>query len=400
MTMTWLDCVWVDRHGRPRVVAAPETDVDDALGTVRITAREAGWDIDGRLLRLAPDVASRRPSPWDPRRDVVLCDLLDLDGTPSDLCPRVVLKRALSRAVDAGYRVVAAAEVEFHLTDDDGEPVSRRIDNYGIVEGAGFEDILRDVRALDDAGVPVTATNPEYGGAQFEVNLRHEDALQAADAVTLLRSWIGVAARRGGLRATFAAKPWPDGSGSGLHLHQSLWRGDANAFFDAGGLSREGEGYLAGLLGGITELTPLGSPTPSAYRRRSDGSFCPTAVCWSGDNRTVAVRVLTEEEAATRIEQRDAAANANAHLALAGQLTAGLRGIEQGLVPPAAVRGNAYGRRDLPTLPRTLHEALDAFAVSSLAVSVLGKEARDTLIAALTEASDADLAGRPLSEAW
>jgi glutamine synthetase len=399
MTAGWLDYAWVDRHGRARMVTAAAAP-GDALEAVTISARDAGWNLDGRALRLAPEEATRRPSPWEADRDVILCDLLELDGKPSALCPRTTLKQALARAAAGGYEVVAAAELEFHLATPEGEPVSRRIDNYGIVAGAAYEDVLREVRGLRRAGVPVTATNPEYGGAQFEINLHHEAALAAADAVTLLRAWIGVIAGRHGLTATFAAKPWADGSGSGLHVHQSLWREGRNAFFDGEGLSREGQAYLAGLLAGIAELAPLGSPTPSAYRRRSDGSFCPTSACWGGDNRTVAVRVLAEDEGATRIEQRDAATNANVHLTLAGQLTAGLRGIEAGMAPPAAVVGNAYPRRDLPPLPRTLAEGLDAFSQSALAEAVLGAEVRDAFADVLREASDADLAGRPLPEIW
>lgn len=400
MTPRWLDCTWVDRHGRARVVAAPLDRGGEVLEGVEIAAAEAGWDVAERWLRLRPDVGTRRSSPFDPDRDVVLCDLVELDGSPSPLCPRTTLKRALAAATAAGYEVVAAAEVEFHLATPGGDPVSRRIDNYGIVAGAAHENILREVRGLRRGGVPVTASNPEYGGAQFEVNLHHEDALAAADAVTLLRGWVDVIARGHGLRASFAAKPWPDGSGSGLHLHQSLWRGTRNAFFADGELSAEGGSYLAGLLGAMTELTPLGSPTPSAFRRRSDGSFCPTSACWGGDNRTVAVRVLAATEGATRIEQRDAAANANVHLVLAGQLSAGLCGIDRGLEPPAAVAGDAYARSDLPPLPRTLHEALPAFSGSELAAAVLTPEVRDALAATLRQAADADLTGRPLEEAW
>lgn len=398
MTQTWRDYAWVDRHGRVRTVSASADD-DALVGAVRISAQDAGWPIGGRWLRLAPDEASCRPSPWQPDREIVLCDLVEEDGSPSDLCPRTTLKRALAVAAGVGCEVIAAAEVEFHLSDLDGNPVSRRIDNYGIVAGAAYEHILGEVRALRASGVPVTGSNPEYGGGQFEINLLHEEALRAADAVSLLRSWIAVIAGRYGLRATFAAKPWPDGSGSGLHFHQSLWRGSENAFFHDGALSRMGEHYLAGLLDALPELAVLGSPTPAAYRRRSDGSFCPTTVSWGGDNRTVAVRVLADDAATTRIEQRDAASNANIHHALAGQVRAGMRGVALSLEPPPRVDGNAYDI-EAPPLPRTLHEALALFADSQLAGEVLGEEPCGLMVTELSAAVAADLAGQPLLEVW
>jgi glutamine synthetase len=393
MSVRWVDLAWPDRQGRLRVASVPAEAMAEAARAIAVAPADIGWPGIAGPLTLEPDTTAY-PVPWAPDREVRLCFLLGPDGAPSPACGRSTLARALHAAGREGYDVVAAAEVEFFLlATPGGDPVYDAIENYGIVAGARFERVLGQVRALRNAGVPVMASNPEYGGGQFEINLRHGAALQAADAVVLLRTWTGIIAAREGLAATFVAKRAPDASGSGMHVHQSLWRGDANAFWDDGRLSASGEGYLAGLLDGMAELAPLGSPTALGYTRRADGSFCPTSVCWGGDNRSVAVRVLVEEEPTTRIEQRDAAADASPYLAMAGQLTAGLRGIADGLRPPAAVEGNAYGRTDLPRLPRTLEEAAALFEGSDLAREVLGDEAHASLCGTLAAEVGDQLAG-------
>lgn len=390
--MSWVDLAWPDRDGRLRFVSVPREGMAEAARAIRVDPARIGWSGLPGPLTVEPDSTGYRMS--NGHGEVRLCHLIGPDGEPSPACGRSTLSRAVAAAARAGFSVIAAAEVEFHLTNGDGAAVYSEIENYGIVAGARYERVMRQVRGFRAAGIPVYATNPEYGGGQFEVNLVHGPVLEAADAVTLLRAWTGAVAAREGFRATFAAKPWPDASGSGLHVHQSLWRNGENAFWrDGGGLSEPGRSYLAGLLDALPELAPLGSPTPLAYTRRSDGSFCPTTVCWGGDNRTVAVRALADEPAATRIEQRDAAADANPHLVMAGQILAGLRGVFGEAEPPDPVEGDAYARTDLPRLPRSLPEALPLFEASGLARVVLGDEAHAILCSHLGALVEAELAG-------
>ena len=390
-----IDLAWPDRQGRLRVATVPAEREAEAVASIAVEPASLGWPTLAGPLTLVPDSRAYR-SPWSTDRSVRLCTLLGPDGELSPACMRSTLDRALERVWRGGYHVVAAAEVElFLLRRPGGEPVYSPIENYGIVAGAPYEGVMGQIRGLRRAGVPVVATNPEYGGGQFEVNLRHGDAARAADAVVLLRTWGGVIAAREKLAATFAAKPAPDASGSGMHIHQSLWHDGDNAFWDNGALSAVGRGYLAGLLAGLAELAPLGSATALAYTRRTDGSFCPTTACWGGDNRTVAIRVLVEDEASTRIEQRDAAADANPYLALAGQVTAGHRGVVERLEPPPPVTGDAYARTDLPPLPRTLEEAASSFERSGLAREVLGEEAHGDMCASLAREVSAHLAGAP-----
>ena len=247
--------------------------------------------------------------------------------------------------------------------------------------------MLRPIRALRNNGVPVTASNCEYGGGQFEVNLHHGDALAAADQIILLRSWGREIAEGAGYGISFDAKPWPENSGSGMHFHQSLWAGEQNRFWspDTDQMSADGQAYLAGLLEAMAEMTVLGSPTSRAYLRRDDHSFCPTAVCWGGDNRTVALRVIAESEAVARIEQRDAASDANPYLPLAAQIIAGLSGLERSAVPPPMTTGDAYSQRDLPPLPASLEQALTLFEQSALANELLGQQAHAKMVGILKD---------------
>ena len=207
--------------------------------------------------------------------------------------------------------------------------------------------------------IPIEASNPEYSGGQVEVNIEYGPALAAADRATLMRSLVRVLARKAGMNVTFMAKPWTDEAGNGMHVHQSLWRDTRNAFSEGDGLSQVARHYAAGLLSRIREYALLGSPTPNAYHRRSDHTFAPTRVCWGADNRTLAVRAITDRPKSTRLEQRDAAADCNVYLALAGQIAAGLEGVREHREPPPPAVGDAYAREDLPDLPRTFLNAYE-----------------------------------------
>ena len=397
MSTELLDLAWPDRDGHLHFATVAGDEVSDAAGEIAIDPEEIGWPGVPGPLRPLPD-GSLYGAPHPSGRSIQLCTLLGADGEPSPACSRSVLRRATHAAAEVGLSVIAAAEIEMFLVGDDGRPVYEAIDNYAIVRAAPYEHVLRAVRALAASGIPVIGTNTEYSGGQFEVNLRHGAALEAADAVCLAKSSIAAVAGLEGFGVTFAAKPWPEHSGSGLHWHQSCWRGEKNAFREDGSLSGPGRAYLAGLLAGIAELSPLGSPTALAYTRRSDGSFCPINASWGEDNRTTAVRSMVEGEGGTRVEQRDAASDANPHLSLAGQVHAGLAGINAKLELPEPVEGNAYADASLPKLPRTLDDALSKFRHSELGRSVLGATAHASFVASLEGEAEAGLAGLAVTD--
>ncbi|MCB0877239.1 MAG: glutamine synthetase [Solirubrobacterales bacterium] len=379
-----VDIAWPGFDGRLRHETVAADELGTIMGSIALTGEELGWPGLSAVCHPAPDPAGV-PSPWHPGREARLCRLVDATGRPDAGCSRSALARAVDRAASVGAEPVMAAEVEFLLRRGaDGDPVYPYIENYGIVAGAPYEPILGAVRALGFGPVRVTASNPEYGPGQFEVNLSHGPALAAADAVALLRSHAEGLARSRGLEADFSAKPGAELSGNGLHVHQSLWSHGRNRFW-SDGLSAEGRAYLGGLLASLRELAAIGSPTEEAYLRRESGSFCPTVVTWDGDNRTVAIRALADAEPATRLEQRDAAADANPYLVFAGQIHAGLDGIDADTDPGPRTRGNAYARDDLPAVPTGLAEAFELFEASALAVRVLGCNAHESFCTALSD---------------
>lgn len=340
---------------------------------------------DGPGLMALPDWTSRRSNPWDERSQIVVAQLRELDGAASALCSRSALRGVLGLAATNGLEIRAAAELEFFLLDPASKrPVFDEIHNYSITKAAELEYVLGPVRnELSRMDIPIEAVNPEYAGGQIEVNIRYEQALAAADSAILARHFIREVTRSRGLDATFLAKPWTDRAGSGMHIHQSLWRDGQNVMQESGDLSRIGRSYLAGLLRHMRELALLGSPTPNAYHRRADYSFAPTVIAWGIDNRTLAVRAIVESPEATRVEHRDASSDCNVYLAMAGQFAAGLQGVRERMVPSAPVTGDAYLRDDLEKLPQTFHEAFQLFRESSFARRTLGAALTDSLLAVL-----------------
>ena len=238
-------------------------------------------------------------------------------------------------------------------------------------------------RELTAIGIPVEASNPEYSGGQVEVNLRHGPALASADRATLLRWLTRRLAREAGLDATFMAKPWTTRAGSGMHVHQSLWRDGRSVFHDAGALSAAGRSYVAGQLAWMRSLSLLGSATPSAYHRRVGYSFAPTVVCWGGDNRTLAVRAIVGGVTGTRVVQRDAAADCNVYLTFAGQFAAGFDGMTRRLEPPGPVRGDAYAQTGLALLPVTFLEAFSLLEADPVARALVGAATAGAYLRAL-----------------
>lgn len=382
----WVDVYWSDLIGRCRSVrvAAAAAARGVRLRRSLVAAGFSGPGPEAGDVLLVPDWDSARPNPWDGNAQVVLGNLMGSDGQPDASCSRSALRALLGRAATDGLEIQAAAELEFYLIDPaTRRPIYDEINQYSLTKGAELEFLLQDLRErLAVLGVPVEAVNPEYAGGQAEVNIKYTEALAAADRAVLTRHFVREMARSHGLDATFMAKPWTEQAGSGMHLHQSVWRvpaasaetggARANLFHSADGLSNEGNAYIAGLVRYMRELVLLGSATPNAYHRRADYSFAPTRICWGADNRTLAVRAITGSEGSTRVEQRDAAADCNIYLAMAGQFAAGLTGFAARWTPPDPVTGNAYTRTDLPLLPESFPEALDLLASSDLARTALG----------------------------
>jgi glutamine synthetase len=240
-------------------------------------------------------------------------------------------------------------------------------------------DMLYACEALD---LRAFAANHEFMNSQYEINIEHSEALDAADRGFLLKTAVKELAARQAMVATFMGKPFNDQGGSGFHVHLSVEQGGENAFDAKKGLGPLRSSFVAGLLEHGPALTALLAPTVNAYKRLVPDSLAPTHVNWGLDNRTAFVRVPNEHGARSRIEVRGGDGSACAHLAVAALLLAGFDGIERGLEAPAPVSGDAYRADEAGVpLPRDLGSALAALEADEWLRSELGEGLVETFLA-------------------
>ena len=322
------------------------------------------------------------PIPWEP--GVAFCmgraEGMDHQVVPID--PRQALVRQIERASAMGYDVSCGTEVEFYLLDPETkQPRDSGIQVYGLERAAELEHVLGPIRSqIDEMGLQIEQSNPEYAAGQVEVNLRYGPALEAADRLVMFRSLVKQLAAQHGYLATFMAKPFFEESGNGFHAHYSLWKNGANAFAEGGKLNATGRSFLAGLQQRMPELALCGTTTPNGYRRRQPFSFCPTNTCWGVDNRTVGLRIIHGKDSAVRVEKRDASADCNPYILLAADIAAGLDGIEQGLEPGPETTGNAYEDESATPIPADIGEAIALAKDNDWLKGVLGELVHTLLI--------------------
>lgn len=351
---------------------------DYALDLIEVG--EYNWARGYPDVFLQPDLGTLRLVPWKPRTALVFCDLADHDGRPAPLSPRTVLRGAEERCREAGYEPYFALETEFFVLDPETlRPPTARNPVYSLHDNFQLEPLLMQIcDALETAGLPVEACGGEYAPGQVEINLTPSNPVGAADDLLFFRYAVKQLAERNGYLATFMGKPFSELSGSGLHVHQSLWLPEmrGNVFWDAesAGLSEPARRYAAGLLRYLGEAHLIAAPTPNAYRRAAGHSFAPTNLSWGRDNRSVAVRALTRGSGGTRWETRVAAADANPYLVLACQLSAGLAGIAEELQLAPQMSADAYTSTDAEPLPAHLAGAIERLRDSTFAQEALGKE--------------------------
>jgi glutamine synthetase len=322
------------------------------------------------------------PTPWEPGVAFCIGRAEGMDHKPVPIDPRVALVRQVERARAMGFEVMAGTELEFYLVDAQTRlPRDNDIQVYSLSRAAELEHVLGPIRSqINEMGIPIEQSNPEYGPGQAEVNIRYDEALLAADRVVMFRTLVKQLAATQGYIATFMAKPYIDQSGSGFHTHYSLRKDGKNAFSSNGKLNELGMQFLAGLQRHMGESALAGSLTPNAFRRRKPYSFCPTNNSWGYDNRTVALRVIEGAPAAVRIEKRDAAADCNPYFLLACDIAAGLDGIEHGWEPTPPCLGDAYADDRFEPLPTDLPSAIAAAKGSAFMERVLGKDLLSVLL--------------------
>ncbi len=354
--------------------------------------------IDESDMIAMPDPTTFAVLPWRPRERGVarmFCDIQQPDGTPFEGDPRFVLKRQLKRAADLGFTFYVGPELEFFYFKSSEKP-------EGLDKGGYFDltplDVASDLRrqtvlTLEDMGIGVEYSHHEVAPSQHEIDLRYTDALTMADNAMTYRLVVKEVALANGVYATFMPKPLPNENGSGMHTHQSLFRGDRNAFFDASDeyhLSPIAKAYMAGLLRHAPEFTLVTNQWINSYKRLMPGYEAPVYLTWARRNRSDLIRIPQYKpgnEVATRLEYRAADAACNPYLAFAVMLAAGLEGIEREypLQPPTEenvfeIKAEERARRGIESLPGSLKEAIQAFSASDFARRALGDRVFESLI--------------------
>ena len=342
---------------------------------------------------MKPDLETLRPVPWLDGTAMVLCDILDHhshEAVPH--APRAILKKQVERAAAMGLSPVMATELEFFLFDGTHDQIARNgfrnlqtISNYNedyhIFQTTKEEGVMRPVRNnLRAMGIPIEGSKGEAEAGQEELNIRYADALACADNHTIAKHAVKEIAHLNGYAATFLPKWHHDRVGSASHVHQSLWKEGANAFFDSGrdlGKSALMDHYMAGLIAYAPEYTCFMAPYINSYKRFAKGTFAPTQTVWSVDNRTASFRLCGEGTKAIRVECRIPGADMNPYLAQAAMLAAGLAGIEHELPLPPALSGNAYSDDDTNHIPRTLRDAREAMMASRMLRDAMGDDVID-----------------------
>jgi glutamine synthetase len=344
-------------------------------------------------FRPIPDFETLRVASWQEKTALVLCDVYFDDRRELvPYAPRGILRRQVARAAERGFTPMAASELELYVFNDSYEtaatkgyinlePMGRVIEDYHILQGTKEEFLIADIRShLERSGVPVESSKGEWGPGQQEIGLRYAPAIEMADRHSIYKHAAKEIAWKHGKAVTFMAK-WDERyAGSSCHIHMSLWNESGKkALFD--GTESLGpircsptfRHFLGGWMAHIREFFAFFAPYPASYKRYVAGSFAPTGIAWSYDNRTAGFRIVGHGPS-LRIECRMGGADANPYLAFAATLAAGLDGIEKQIEPPPAFEGDIYQARELPHVPHSLNESIAALDGSAWARETFGND--------------------------
>jgi glutamine synthetase len=384
------------------------TDVLGVLKSFAITVEELetalneGMGFDGSSIEgfarieesdmiAMPDPNTFVILPWRPDDGAgvarMICDVNHPDGSPYEGCPRHALKRNLKKASDLGYSFLVGPELEFFYFKN--EKGTETLDNGGYFDLTPLDvasDMRRDtVTTLEQVGIKVEYSHHEVAPSQHEIDLRYDEALKMADNAMTYRLVVKEIAMKHGVYATFMPKPIFGENGSGMHVHQSLFKGSDNAMFDAAdqyNLSAVGKSYIAGLLKHAREVTSVVAQWVNSYKRLVPGYEAPVYVSWARRNRSALVRVPMYKPGkpkATRAEFRCPDPACNPYLAFSVMLAAGLRGIQDGYQLPDPIEEDIFEmteaereERGITSLPGDLSAAVAETEKSDLVKEALG----------------------------
>jgi glutamine synthetase len=352
----------------------------------------ANWNSGYGDFHLVPDQATMRVASWLDKTALVICDI-QAETSHDDIrqAPRGLLRQQIRRLASQGLTAMAGSEVEYYIFQDSYREAAKKlhtgmdpagwyIEDYHTLQGTRVEDINAAARRhLSKSGIEVECTKGEWGLGQHELNLKYCDVLEMSDRHSIYKQCLKEIADSLGMSVTFMAKYAADGAGSSCHIHISLWRDGKNIFAGdrAWGpvhCSDQFRWFLGGWLTHAAELMPFYAPTVNSYKRYQSGSWAPTRIACSHDNRTAGFRVVGRGNS-LRIECRVPGADCNPYLAYAAALASGLHGIEEQIEPPPLFEGNMYEAETVPRVPATLAAATELLARSKFARQAFGDDA-------------------------
>lgn len=402
--------MFTDITGTIKNVEVPSSQLEKALDNKMMfdgSSIEGFVRIEESDMYLVPDYDTWLVFNWSNESDAphiarLICDVNGVDGQPFSGDPRSNLKRNLKKMEELGFSSFnIGPEPEFFLfkLNENGDPTMNLNDNGGYFDLAPndlAENCRRDiVLELERLGFEIEASHHEVGPGQHEIDWKYSDALSGADQIQTFKLIVKSVARRHNLYASFMPKPVYGIAGSGMHCNISLFdKAGKNVFFDAEAdqqLSQTALYFIGGLLKYARAYTAICNPLVNSYKRLVPGYEAPVYVAWSGQNRSPLIRIPAARGNSTRVEVRSVDPSANPYLALSVLLAAGLKGIEDKIMPPSAIDRNIYtmSREErlaegVNDLPGSLREALKEMKKEPVILEALGEHIAQNFIAEKT----------------
>ena len=385
---------FVDILGIVKAVTIPVSKLEDAIDN---NIWFDGSSIAGfaRIFEsdmfLKPDLNTFAVLPWQKNTARFICDVFLPDGSPFKGCPRYILRQQLEKAQKLGFTYNVGPELEFFLfeKDEEGNILPQPNDSAGYFDlssGAGQKIRQEMSKALATFNIDVETLHHEVATNQHEIDFKYADALTTADRAITFKVVLKAIAQKYNLHATFMPKPIEGENGSGMHVHQSLFKNDKNIFYNKNGtyhLSETALSFIAGQLKYIQEFTALTNPTVNSYKRLVPGYEAPVYIAWGQTNRSALIRIpryTVGRENATRCELRCPDPTANPYLAFAVMLASGIEGVEKKLTPPQSIEEDIFKfdkkeakKHKIEHLPHNLHDAISNMEKSDLVKNVLGE---------------------------
>ena len=362
-------------------------------------ASYTGWHTGYPDAKVKLSLSSFRKIPWENDLPFFLGEFIDDAGNPLEVCPRQLLQKIIAQATESGFEAKCSQEFEWFnfaetsksFAEKEGKnltPLTPGMFGYSILRSSERNDFFSALfDQLKQFDIPLEGLHTETGPGVYEAAIAYSGALMAADNATLFKTAVKEIAYKHGILASFMAKVNENLPGCSGHVHQSLWSGNNNLFYDAtqpNQMSKTMQHYLAGQLYCLPHILPMVAPTINSYKRLVEGAWAPTTVTWGNDNRTVALRTLTGGSKSCRLETRVVGSDTNPYLALSACLASGLYGIKNQLSLQAATEGNGYRDESHGRFPKSLDDANQAMKNSAVAKEIFG----ETFVTHFTQTRD------------